>query len=191
MTDRRVLAISASVALAAFTLTAFVTVAVRRRNAREQASASAAPRAAATAPGRKITAHLYYVSMDGTKLTPVDREVTYADGMFAQAQEIVSAQLTPPAAPLVSAIPPGTRLRALYLNANGEAYVDLSKEAAAAHTGGTQDELLTIYSIVNALTANLPAVTSVQLLVDGKEVDTLAGHIDLRKPLEKNLALVE
>ena len=64
-------------------------------------------------------------------------------------------------------------------------------ESATAHTGGTQDELLTIYSIVDALTSNLPAVSSVQLLVDGKEVDTLAGHIDLRKPLEKNLNLVE
>ena len=52
-------------------------------------------------------------------------------------------------------------------------------------------KLLTVYTIVNALTANLPAVKSVQLLVNGKEVDTLAGHIDLRKPLEKDLSLVE
>ena len=139
----------------------------------------------------KIKARLYYVSMDGTKLTGVDREVTYADGAAAQAQEIVNAQLSAAAAPLVSAIPPGTTLRALYVNGKGEAYVDLSKEVATAHTGGTQDELLTIYSIVDALTSNLPAVSSVQLLVDGKEVDTLAGHIDLRKPLEKNLNLVE
>ena len=38
---------------------------------------------------------------------------------------------------------------------------------------------------------NLPAVTAVQMLVDGKEVDTLAGHVDLRRPLAKNLAWVE
>jgi hypothetical protein len=31
----------------------------------------------------------------------------------------------------------------------------------------------------------------VQVLIDGKEVDTLAGHIDLRKPLQKNLAIIE
>ncbi|HKF69863.1 MAG TPA: GerMN domain-containing protein, partial [Vicinamibacterales bacterium] len=101
-------------------------------------------------------------------------------------------QLAPVDAPLVSAVPPGTTLRALYLNmARGEAYVDLSREAVTAHTGGSLDELLTIYTIVNALTSNLPAVTSVQVLVDGKEVDTLAGHVDLRRPLAKNLALVE
>jgi len=50
-------------------------------------------------------------------------------------------------------------------------------------------ELLTIYTIVDALTENLPVVRSVRILVDGKEVDTLAGHVDLRRPLEKNLEL--
>ena len=40
------------------------------------------------------------------------------------------------------------------------------------------------------LTVNLPAVTRVQILVDGKEVDTLAGHVDLRHPLAKSLEWV-
>jgi spore germination protein GerM len=183
--------LAVSAAVIAAVATAWVTVTVRRRVARPSAPAALAAPATPAPAGRKITARLYYVSMDGTKLSAVDREVAYADGAAAQAQEIVSAQLAPAPPPLVSAIPAGTTLRALYLTAKGEAYVDLSKDASAAHTGGTQDELLTIYTIVNALTANLPAVTSVQLLVDGKEVDTLAGHVDLRRPLEKNLALVE
>jgi hypothetical protein len=150
--------------------------------------------AAPTAPapiGRKIKARLFYVSEDGTRLTGVEREVVYGDGPAAQAQLIINAQLAPVAAPLVSAIPPGTTLRAFYLSAKGEAYVDLSRDVVTAHTGGSRDELLTIYTLVNALTSNLPAVTSVQVLVNGKEVDTLAGHVDLRRPLGKNLALVE
>ncbi|HPW21762.1 MAG TPA: GerMN domain-containing protein, partial [Vicinamibacterales bacterium] len=49
--------------------------------------------------------------------------------------------------------------------------------------GGSQHELLTVYAIVDTLTANLPAITSVQILVDGREVDSLAGHVDLRRPL--------
>jgi hypothetical protein len=31
----------------------------------------------------------------------------------------------------------------------------------------------------------------VQILVDGKQVETLAGHIDLRRPIEKNLTWIE
>jgi len=44
---------------------------------------------------------------------------------------------------------------------------------------------------VNALTVNLPAIQRVQILIDGKEVDTLAGHIDLRHPLQKQLKWVK
>ncbi|MFP5291238.1 MAG: hypothetical protein ACLGH5_09740, partial [Actinomycetes bacterium] len=42
----------------------------------------------------------------------------------------------------------------------------------------------------NTLTVNLPAVRHVQLLVEGQEVDTLAGHVDLRHPLSRNLEWV-
>ena len=151
------------------------------------ATASPAP----PPPGRKIKARLYYVADDGTRLTAVEREVAYGDGTAEQARQIIEAQIAPVAEPLVSAVPPGTKLRSVFVTDRGEAYVDLSREASGAHGGGTLDELLTVYTIVDALTENLPAVTSVQLLVGGKEVDTLAGHVDLRRPLAKNLEWVE
>jgi hypothetical protein len=47
-----------------------------------------------------------------------------------------------------------------------------------------------VYAIVHAVTANLPSIRRVQILIDGREADTLAGHVDLRRPLEPNLALV-
>jgi hypothetical protein len=72
-----------------------------------------------------------------------------------------------------------------------DAFVDLSPEARTKHTGGALDELFSIYAIVDAITVNLPAISRVQILVDGKEVDTLAGHVDLRRPLEKNLKWVK
>ena len=52
------------------------------------------------------------------------------------------------------------------------------------------NELFTVYTIVNAVTTNLPDVQTVQVLIDGREVDTLAGHVELRRPLVKNLAWV-
>ena len=155
---------------------------------------SAPPRSAAAAaapPGRKIKARLFYVSGDGTHLTSVERDVAYGDGALDQAREIVAAQIAPATDLLVSAVPDGTTLRALFITDRGDAYVDLSGDIASGHPGGVTNELLTVYSIVNALTANLPAVSAVQLLVDGKEVETLAGHVDLRRPLEKNAALVQ
>jgi hypothetical protein len=160
-----------------------------------RSAAAKLPPAAAPAvpapPGRKIKARLFYVADDGTRLTSVERDVAYGEGPDEQAREIVAAQIAPVVEPLVSAIPPGTTLRAVFITKSGDAYVDLSREARAAHPGGTVNELLTVYTIVNALTINLPAVTGVQVLVDGKEVDTLSGHVDLRRPLAKNLAWVQ
>ena len=148
------------------------------------------PAATSSAPERKITATLYYVSEDGTELVGVQREIPFGEPVVEQARRILEAQLASPAAPLVSAVPAGTTLRALYLTDRGEAYADLSPEIRSKHPGGALDELFTVYTIVDALTVNLPAVERVQILIDGKEVDTLAGHVDLRHPLQKSLKLV-
>ena len=158
--------------------------------ASEEPAVAAAP-AVPAPPGRRIKARLFYVAEDGTRLTSVERDVAYGEGADEQAREIIAAQIAPVVDPLVSAIPPGTALRAVFITKTGDTYVDLSREARAAHPGGTVNELLTVYTLVNALTVNLPAVTSVQVLVDGKEVDTLSGHVDLRRPLAKNLAWVQ
>jgi hypothetical protein len=154
-------------------------------------TAAAVKPGAPAAPVRKITAHLFYVADDGVRLVSTDRDVPFGEGTVQQAKEIIGAQIAPAAPPLLSAIPSGTALRALFITPKGDAYVDLSREITTAHSGGTVNELLTVYTIVNALTANLPAVSGVQILVDGKEVDTLAGHVDLRRPLSRNLSWVK
>jgi hypothetical protein len=141
--------------------------------------------------GRKIKARLFYVGEAGTTLTGVEQDVPFGASAAEQAKEIITAQLAPVAEPLISAVPPGTTLRAIFITEKGEAFVDLSSELATAHPGGSLNELLTVYTIVDALTVNLPAVSAVQLLVNGQEVDTLAGHVDLRRPLVQNLNWVQ
>jgi spore germination protein GerM len=144
------------------------------------------PPSAPEEPSRRINAKLFYVAQNGVALVGVERDVPYADDALAQARAIIQAQLTPPESPLVSAVPAGTTLRALFLTARGEAFVDLSGDVVMAHSGGSVSELLTIYTIVHALTANMPAVTSVQILAEGREIGTLAGHVNLQRPLAPN-----
>jgi len=135
---------------------------------------------------RKIHARLLYVSGDGLHLVPVEQEVVYGDNTAEQAKRILEAQVAAAKPPLVSPIPQGTTVRTVFLTPKGEAYIDLSPELRANHPGGSTNEILTAYALVGALTLNLPAVTGVQILIDGKEVDTLAGHLDLRRPLEQD-----
>jgi len=137
-----------------------------------------------------ITATLFYGSADGQALVPIRREVAFAEGLVPQGREILAAQLQPAPSPYLSVVPDGTTLRAFYVTGRGDAFVDLSPEVSAGHGGGSSAELLTIYAVVNAVTANLPTIQRVQILIDGKEADTLAGHVDLRRPLEQDQSIV-
>ncbi len=138
-----------------------------------------------------ISATLFLATAEGDALVPVRMDVPLASSVAEQGREIIAAQLTAAQLPFVTPIPPGASLRAFYVTERGEGFIDLSAEAATAHPGGSTAEVLTVYSLVNAVTANLPSVTRVQLLIDGKEVDTLAGHVDLRRTLEKNDEIVQ
>jgi spore germination protein GerM len=154
-------------------------------------AAPAVPPPAPAVAERKITATLYYVADNGGELVAVQREVPFGEPVLEQAKRIIEAQIALVSPPLASAIPAGTALRSLYLTDKGEAFVDMSAEVRTKHSGGALDELLTVYTIVNVLTVNLPAIQRVQILIDGREADTLAGHVDLRHPLEKQLKWVK
>ena len=137
-----------------------------------------------------ITATLYYASSDGRALVPVRRDVPLATGVVEQGRQILSVQFQDAPQPYVQVVPKGTKLRAFYVTERGDAFVDLSGDIVSAHPGGSLTELLTVYAVVNAITTNLPAVQRVQLLVEGREVDTIAGHVDVRRPLERDSTLV-
>jgi len=176
-----------TVALALVTAGAVVagtwaTVQYVNRPARGPAGASAV---AAKQPeaARRIKATLYYVAADGLRLAAAERDVLFAEGASEQARRIMEAMLEPAPDGLASAIPAGTALRGVFVGERGDAYVDFSAGLRTNHPGGSSSEILTVYAIVSAVTANLPAITSVQILIEGHEVDTLAGHVDLRRPL--------
>ena len=155
----RVIAVGALV-LAAVTLSWLLFRGLPRWYSRTQPQTAAAPAATQDQTGRTIKARLFYVSADGMSLTSVETDVPYADGPTDQARRIVEAQIAPVADPLVSAIPAGTKLRDLFVADGGCAYVNLSPEISAMHPRGATDELLTVYTIVDALTENLPAISA-------------------------------
>ena len=85
--------------------------------------------------GALTEATLFYVSDDGMRLVGFSRSLERLAEPTAQARAILEAQLAPPPPPLLSPIPTGTRLRALYLTDRGDAFVDLSEEITLGHSG--------------------------------------------------------
>jgi sporulation and spore germination protein len=70
-------------------------------------------------------------------------------------------------------------VKQVYLLDPASAVVNLNTAFADSHRSGVQVEQLSIFSMVLTLKAQLPAITRVRFLVDGKSRETLAGHVDL------------
>jgi hypothetical protein len=74
---------------------------------------------------------------------------------------------------------PGAEIRDVYLVDPGLAVIDTNAAFANGHRSGILVEELTVASMVQTLSANIPGITRAKILVDGKSRDTLAGHADL------------
>lgn len=57
------------------------------------------------------------------------------------------------------------------------------------HPGGSSAELITVYGLVNTLTED-PQIDYVQILVEGRTVPTIAGHVDVSQPLGRDETLI-
>jgi hypothetical protein len=73
----------------------------------------------------------------------------------------------------------GSEVRAVYLVDPGLAVIDLNAAFANGHRSRVLEEELTVMSLIQTLSANLPDILRVKILVEGKERETLAGHADL------------
>jgi hypothetical protein len=129
---------------------------------------------------------LLFGSTDGQGLAREKRKVIRRETLMDQIKEVADELINGPHGVLVRTIPPGTNVNSAYLLPDGTLVLDFSPELQTLHTGGTTGEILTVYSIVNTMTMNFREVERVQILIDGDEIDTLAGHLDLEQPFTRD-----
>lgn len=127
---------------------------------------------------------LYFASADEPTIYSESREVGVGRRFDEQMRQVVEALMAGPGdARGVSAIPAGTQLLAVSFDPEAAAlYLDFSAELVAAHPGGSAAEYCTVAVIMKTVGENFPEVRAVQLLVDGSQVDTIAGHIRADQP---------
>jgi spore germination protein GerM len=118
------------------------------------------------------------------------RTLALSDSLADRAREIIEALVEGPKGRLTQTVPSGTKVLAVYLAEEGIVYVDFNRALKDNHPGGTLSELLTIYSLVNTLSLNMPEIEAVKILMAGREAKTLAGHIDIRFPIRPNMLMV-
>lgn len=156
----------------------------------EAEAAASEPGTAAEDPARRISVRLYFEARDRDGLLPEERDIAFSTDLSRQIRTVVEELAKGPTSGLVATLPTGTRVEEVFVQARGVAYVSLSGELASGLPGGSRAELLTVYSIVNTVVANFPAVSRVQLVVNDQPTRSLGGHVDLTRPLPPDMTLV-
>ncbi|OGW16059.1 MAG: hypothetical protein A3G93_01975 [Nitrospinae bacterium RIFCSPLOWO2_12_FULL_45_22] len=132
---------------------------------------------------QKIT--LFFADSNGRLLVGEEREIeghpSIADQVKECLHQLIQGTQDQDLSPVIS---PRTQLQGVFLDLdNGIAYVDFSAEISTDHPAGPEAELLTTYAIINTLCHNFPAIKRVQILIAGREEESLAGHIFIQLPL--------
>lgn len=141
------------------------------------------------AEGQKKVAHLYFSDKMGRYLVSEDRTVALDNDPLVSGAKIISEILAGPQKDLAPTFTGGVALRAFYISGT-TAYVDLDRQSAENHPGGCRFEMLSLFSIVNSLILNVPEIESVKILIQGGEVITFSGHIDLAAPFKADMLLI-
>ncbi|MFZ0426906.1 MAG: GerMN domain-containing protein [Acidobacteriota bacterium] len=120
-----------------------------------------------------------------------DRTVYRVDSPILMARQILQELFKAPGTPAVADDPEGeaarpsvftlVRLRQIYLLEDGTAVIDLGFAEGQPLPRGIVTEMALIESITRSLRANIPEVKQVRFLVEGRQRDTLMGHISLAR----------
>lgn len=141
------------------------------------------------------------ISQNRTTLSPSTREVTLFfdykgvlkpeihdiahDTFIEQEIRAVIEQLIKGSANYGRTVPQNAKLNRAFVDSRNIVYLDFNSRLKKDHPGGITFEILTVASIARTIFANFDA-TGVQILADGKEMETLAGHLDMRQPFTRS-----
>lgn len=138
---------------------------------------------------REVT--LYFSDHEAEYLAGEKRKITKRKNMEAEAEELFQELIQGPRGKLVATLPPKTELLSFQIDGKGIGRVNFSKAFSRDHPGGSSAEMMTVYSVVNSLALNFPEVKGVQFLVEGEEIESIAGHLSLRHPISPKPDLIK
>lgn len=148
------------------------------------------PSPAADEEAGRIEVTLFFLSDNDDLLHRETREIEAGPSPADEAERALEELIKGSERGLLSPLPAQTRVRQVFVNQDGTAYVDFGKEIMEKFSYGSSSELAAVFSVVNTLAVNFRPVKRVVILVEGSERETLGGHVDLSRPLLANLSLV-
>ena len=120
---------------------------------------------------------LFFSDENELFLVPEKRYVVKEKNIPDQAKEIVNALLNGSKLGNVNTFPEKARVKNVKLDAEQTAHVNFDYDFMKNHPGGTTSEIATIYSLANTLIHNIPSIQRVRILVEGKAIPSIKGHV--------------
>lgn len=130
---------------------------------------------------------VYHATKDAMYLVPVIHKVPVDSHPARTAIELLLAGSKNPE--LVGVMPEGTQLKNLTIK-DHIAYADFNDKLIKRNGGGSATEILLVAAIVNTLT-EFPDIHQVQILVNGKKIETISGHMDTSEPLSRSEKIIK
>ncbi len=135
----------------------------------------------------QVSVTLFFPDYGTGSLVEEGREIAFAPNDADRIRQVVLALVSGSQQGHASALPAGTVLRAVFLTSDGTAYLDFSNDISQNLPVGIESETLAVYSVVDSLATDIPAVKRVKFLIQGQEAETLNGHVDLTGIYTPNL----
>lgn len=130
----------------------------------------------------KMEVVVYFSDANERFLVPEKRFVPREAKDEDQAREIVRALLAGSKTGHTATLPAKAEVQGVRIREDGTAEVSFSKAFVNTHPGSGTSEMATVFSLTNSLCTNIPVIKRVRILLDGKELASIRGHIDTRKP---------
>lgn len=141
------------------------------------------------APAVSRTVELYFPGPDAM-LVAERRELEMAEDAEARLDSLARALVEGPRRDdLFAPLPDGVSVRSVSLADGGLVFIDLASEQPPP-SGGSTEERLRVYSLVDTLVLNVDEARSAVVLWNGVQPETLSGHLDLTRPLLPDRSLI-
>lgn len=131
---------------------------------------------------------LFFASSEGDSLVREGREIDSCEGVEACLEAILEELINGPLSDLAPVLPPAGMFHSVKLEGD-LARVDFASELLDALPSGSSSEMLAAYAIINTLSLNYPQVKRVLFTLNGKQLQTLKGHLDASLPLAPDFSL--
>jgi Sporulation and spore germination len=126
----------------------------------------------------KVETKIYWAAGED-RVAPTNVALALSAEPALRGKQVLQALIANPTTAEQRTIPGDTALLGFYILPDGTAIADFSTPLSAETPSGIESEQVVVDSISRTLESNVPTARRLKILINGQEVDTLAGHLDL------------